>query len=256
MRRVESHYGPGAPEPWEESWQAKDAERAHLDVVAERPSLNSSIYRPFVDKLVSQYKNATVLEAGSGLGQWVYYLAHKPVQKIVGLDFAAATQERVGATRTLGPYVESGVVELVVGDIREIPISDESFDLVFSFGVIEHVSDSDSQRAVTEFARVLRPGGQVFLTTPNLYCMHTITRPFLRLLGKWTVGFERSIAPRKLRSYVIGANLSVEESGVLPSGLLFGGALTTRLPVLRSLSLIIERQSRTAGFLSYVVGRK
>jgi SAM-dependent methyltransferase len=43
------------------------------------------------------------------------------------------------------------------GSVAALPFADESFDLVFSHGVIHHTQDTE--QAVAEFHRVLRPGG-------------------------------------------------------------------------------------------------
>ncbi len=47
-----------------------------------------------------------------------------------------------------------------------IPYPDDSFDVVSAGEVIEHIYDPD--RLLAETRRVLRPGGHVVLTTPNL----------------------------------------------------------------------------------------
>ncbi|MHB8393886.1 MAG: class I SAM-dependent methyltransferase [Candidatus Dormibacteria bacterium] len=49
---------------------------------------------------------------------------------------------------------------------QTLPFQDSSFDLVFAGEIIEHVADTD--RMLEEVSRVLRPGGYLLLTTPNL----------------------------------------------------------------------------------------
>lgn len=51
-----------------------------------------------------------------------------------------------------------------VGDIRELPFKDQTFDAVFSFGTIEHIREN--QKSVDEAYRVLKPGG-IFITGVN-----------------------------------------------------------------------------------------
>jgi SAM-dependent methyltransferase len=53
---------------------------------------------------------------------------------------------------------------IVNGSILELPFSNESFDLVCSFDVIEHVSDDEL--AISEMLRVCRPGGMLSITVP------------------------------------------------------------------------------------------
>ena len=49
--------------------------------------------------------------------------------------------------------------EYVVGDARELPFEDGSFDAVFSYSVLQHLAKEDVPRVVAEIRRVLRPGG-------------------------------------------------------------------------------------------------
>ena len=56
-------------------------------------------------------------------------------------------------------------IAYVQGDACALPFTDQSFDVVFSNAVIEHVGDIDRQRLFV--AEALRVGRRVFLTTPN-----------------------------------------------------------------------------------------
>jgi SAM-dependent methyltransferase len=58
-------------------------------------------------------------------------------------------------------------VRYVRADALELPFADDSFDVVFSNAVIEHVGDRERQRRFV--AEALRVGRRAFITTPNLW---------------------------------------------------------------------------------------
>jgi SAM-dependent methyltransferase len=49
--------------------------------------------------------------------------------------------------------------------VLELPFADDSFDVVCSFEIVEHVADAE--RFVAELARVLKRGGRLVLSTPR-----------------------------------------------------------------------------------------
>jgi predicted SAM-dependent methyltransferase len=63
--------------------------------------------------------------------------------------------------------------DLICGDIyldlsRPLPLPDASFAYIFGEHVIEHVSEGAGERLIGELHRLLRPGGVLRLTTPDL----------------------------------------------------------------------------------------
>lgn len=75
-----------------------------------------------------------------------------------GVDLTAESIERVRTRLTLRdlPYEE-----LRQGSVLELPFADNSFDMVFSHGVLHHVPDIE--QAQREIHRVLRPGGELVI---------------------------------------------------------------------------------------------
>jgi len=78
--------------------------------------------------------------------------------------------EELAPRTTVGVDVDAGALagqdrETHVADMRALPFDDGSFDALLSIQSIEHVPDAP--RALSEFARVLRPGGVAVLVTPN-----------------------------------------------------------------------------------------
>ena len=93
-----------------------------------------------------------VLEAGCGLATDGMRFVRAGA-RYTGMDFSPTALEH--ARRRL--ELEDGAAEFVHGSITDLPFPDASFDLVYSNGVIHHLSET--QRAIKEFHRVLRPGG-------------------------------------------------------------------------------------------------
>jgi ubiquinone/menaquinone biosynthesis C-methylase UbiE len=119
-----------------------------------------------------------VLEIGVGAGtdfvQWVRAGAHA-----YGIDL---TSEAIENTRHrlmiegLRPY------DLQVADAENIPYPDNSFDLVYSWGVIHH--SPDTQRCLEEIVRVTKPGGTVKLMIYHRYSLFALYRYLLAAFFK------------------------------------------------------------------------
>ena len=122
-----------------------------------------------------------VLEIGCGRGGFSCWLAASSGGRasIVAADFSSIAVEKGAAFAA-----ERGItgVEWEVGDIQRIAHPDESFDIVISCETIEHVPDP--ALAVRELARVLKPGGRLFLTTPNYLGATGLYRGYLRVVGR------------------------------------------------------------------------
>jgi arsenite methyltransferase len=99
----------------------------------------------------------TVLDLGSGAGADVLISARRVgvTGRAIGLDM---TDEMLDVARSNA--AEAGVenVEFVKGHIEDIPLADESVDVVISNCVIN--LSVDKRQVLREAARVLRPGGR------------------------------------------------------------------------------------------------
>jgi SAM-dependent methyltransferase len=98
-----------------------------------------------------------VLDLGSGAGDLTGDL-QRAAAAVIGVDVAEAALRRA---RSRHPGLSFLRAEI---DGR-LPLEDNSFDVVWSSEVIEHVADT--ARWMSEVRRVLRPGGRLLLTTPS-----------------------------------------------------------------------------------------
>lgn len=81
-------------------------------------------------------------------------------------EFVAEARMAVGIDMTeLKPGL-AGVCG-VRADLQRLPFKDNSFDMVISMSVLEHLQEPE--KVFHEFSRVLRPNGMVILQTPNRY---------------------------------------------------------------------------------------
>src|ERR1700754_4324500 len=97
-----------------------------------------------------------VLEAGCGEGYGADLIAGV-ARRVIALDYDEAT---VAHVRARYPRVE-----VIHGNLAELPLPDASVDVVVNFQVIEHLWDQP--QFVAECRRVLRPGGLLMMSTPN-----------------------------------------------------------------------------------------
>jgi SAM-dependent methyltransferase len=109
----------------------------------------------------------TVLDVGSGFGRHVFECARRGA-RVVALDYAA--DEVVETRNTLAAMVEAGeisadrLIGVMRGDARRLPFPDDTFDVVITSEVLEHIQDDVG--AIAEMVRVLRPGGRFAATVP------------------------------------------------------------------------------------------
>lgn len=145
-------------------------------------------------------KGATkILEVGAGNGRMINILRGKGVDSIFfAIDIIKKVKEANAQT--------------ILADARALPFKNESFDFVYSLGVIEHFPETE--KAIKEQARVLREGGCIFLTVPH-FSLFAILRLFQFIKrGEYKRGAFIEAKGRNLRLKQIGkwcgnANLTI-----------------------------------------------
>ncbi|HVF88473.1 MAG TPA: class I SAM-dependent methyltransferase [Blastocatellia bacterium] len=120
------------------------------------------VYAPWMKEIIGfdRYRGKRLLEVGCGTGTDLLQFARGGAL-VTGLDLTPRSLEI--ARRRFDLYGMAG--EFANGDAENLSFPDETFDVVYSFGVIHHTPDTE--RAACEIHRVLRKGGQAIVMLYN-----------------------------------------------------------------------------------------
>lgn len=148
---------------------------------------------------LSELKNKRVLDAGCGGGRYTAAWRVLGAAQAIGIDISplniATARQRI-AQSTISE------VAFVEGTVLKLPFDDDSFDIVFSNGVLHHTLDW--RAGVAECVRVLKPGG--------LGWLYLIENPgglfwdVIEILRVITQGLDGDLARRALQAMGTPAN--------------------------------------------------
>jgi SAM-dependent methyltransferase len=131
-------------------------EALHTDARYERvspPLLGSKIRNDMLRSFLAPQPADRVIDLGCGSGRTLLWNRDWQAQT-VGIDiapfFARESRQQV---------------DLLLGDLRRLPFADGTFTKAFSLDVLEHLSPEALRGMLSEAARVLAPGGQLFVYT-------------------------------------------------------------------------------------------
>ncbi|MFL5728557.1 MAG: class I SAM-dependent methyltransferase [Cytophagaceae bacterium] len=95
-------------------------------------------------------KESSVLDIGCGMGRWSYYIADR-VKFVEAIDPSEAVFSASEFTS------KKNNIRVTQAGVDDIPFADNSFDLVFSLGVLHHVPDT--QAAIQQAVKKVKKGG-------------------------------------------------------------------------------------------------
>ncbi|MFI5250929.1 MAG: class I SAM-dependent methyltransferase [Bacteroidota bacterium] len=125
-----------------------------------------------------QNQQGTALDIGCGAGKYTEGLSNLGFETF-GVDISPAmcqiSEERLRATEN---YFR---IRFAVGDIEQIPFSNEKFDLVLCVGVLGYLTSD--VKAIHEISRVLKPGGYVLINIENMMSLSNIDYVFRKKFG-------------------------------------------------------------------------
>jgi len=99
-------------------------------------------------------KSANVLDVGCGTGRWSYYVADK-------VDFVECIDPSKAVLAAANLLKNKSNTRITQASVDNIPFADNSFDLVFSLGVLHHVPDT--KEAVNKCVQKVKHNGHILL---------------------------------------------------------------------------------------------
>lgn len=116
-----------------------------------------------------------ILEAGCGLGRWVFYLRKKGYA-VWGVELSDQALAKIRPFDTEG-YIKKG-------DVCDLPFANNSFEAVISLGVVEHF-EQGPEKALLEARRVLTDHGLLLISIPPDNLLRKLTSHRLYSLWAW-----------------------------------------------------------------------
>ncbi len=139
--------------------------------IAELYNRLAFLYDPFTDHEIIHHREAVgkaaigryerVLEVACGTGRGFLEIAKFTNEKIIAMDLSVNMLKK--AEMKIKKYHLNGKVDLLVGNAKHLPFNDNSFDVLYNSYMFDLIDQNEMAGIVSEFRRVLKPGGKLVL---------------------------------------------------------------------------------------------
>ena len=147
------------------------------DETVSPPLLSAAVRNTMLRKFLDMQPDDVVLDLGCGSGRFCVWSAETGAH-LVGAD-----------TGTFFAREALSTVDLVVGELRKLPFADGSVTKAYTIDVLEHLSPDGLTATLDEVARVLQPGGALFVYTHVR--QRSVLAPLLSLVARISLAIER-----------------------------------------------------------------
>ncbi|MHB8433401.1 MAG: class I SAM-dependent methyltransferase [Candidatus Tyrphobacter sp.] len=122
-------------------------------------------------------RGKNVLDVGCGYGWFEYNALQRGVGHITG------TERTEVDLATAKGHIADDRATFLPGSAIALPLVDEAFDTVVAWEVVEHIPKHTEPVMFREVNRVLRPGGNFYLSTPHQAFLSNVADPAWWLIG-------------------------------------------------------------------------
>jgi len=126
---------------------------AQWHLLDERSDVNRREFLSYLDKVSPDFfKGKLVLDAGCGMGKFLYYAAEWGAEDVIGVDLSNSVEVASRWTR------EMPNAHVIQADIYKLPLRDR-FDFIYSIGVLHHLPDPPA--GFRSLTKLLNRGGTI-----------------------------------------------------------------------------------------------
>lgn len=177
--------------------QAEDL-RINEDIIQRylNPSSNTPYPLEYAYSLLEDTRNQTVLDYGCGLGDNSVLIARHG-GKVIGVDISPELIEL--AQKRLEQHGLKTASQFHIGSAHELPVENESIDVVFGMAILHHL---DLHLSAKEVFRVLKKGGRaIFLEPVRNSKLLSLLRKLIPYQAADISPFERPLTDNELQSF-------------------------------------------------------
>lgn len=154
-----------------------------------------------VERIISNLKQVTdlagkrILEVGAGTARDSFQLTREGA-KVYVLDYSEQAMQIVSRLDA----ENNSKIYPILADAFNVPADDETFDIVFHQGLLEHFKDP--LPLLTENVRVLKKGGYLLVDVPQRFHFYTVIKHILIFFNKWFAGWETEFSIGELTKLI------------------------------------------------------
>ena len=153
---------------------------------------------------IADLKGMKILEVGAGTGRDSFPLVGHGAA-VFQLDYS------VNSLKIMKRLADEEKIPVFIlgGDTFSLPFRDETFDIVFHQGLLEHFRPQQAEALLKENIRILKKGGLLLVDVPQRYHIYTLIKHFLITINKWFAGWEREFSQNELRGEMERLGLTI-----------------------------------------------
>jgi len=164
----------------EENYTSETSDRIDSYVQAEIAATNGNLYRSLIGnlkrypiphiRLPRAHNNELMLDIGCNWGRWSISAARSGYH-VIGID---PNIDAILAAKRVCNQLNISSIHFVVADARWLPFAAKTFDIVFSYSVLQHLSKDNVRKCLREVRFVLKEDGKSLIQMPNKYGMRNV----------------------------------------------------------------------------------